>query len=83
MYTNKELRKAQRAIEETAIKVGETSRQFRLELKKAMDAARKSKDPAVRAEWATFEYAGAEPTPEEFVAWSVRKVVMLQYKKAE
>ena len=75
MFTNKELRSAKRAIERSAALVGETSRQFRLELMKAIDASRRSEDPSVMAEWAAFGFAREKPTPEEFVAWCARRVI--------
>ena len=57
MFTNKELRSAKRAIDKTAILSGETPKQFRLELLRAMHESQNSQDPLVQAEWASFEYA--------------------------
>ena len=38
-------------------------------MKEAMTAGRNDPDPAVQAKWAGLEYAGGEPTLEEFILW--------------
>ena len=43
-------------------------------MKEAMDAGRNNPDPAVQAKWAGFEYAGDEPTLEEFILWMATKI---------
>ena len=40
----------------------------------AMDAGRSNPDPAVQAKWSGFEYAGDEPTLEEFILWMVGQI---------
>ena len=43
-------------------------------MKEAMDAGRNNPDPAVQAKWVGFEYAGDEPTLEEFILWMAEKI---------
>jgi hypothetical protein len=35
---------------------------------------RRHPDPAVQAKWAGFEYAGDEPTLEEFIMWMAGQI---------
>ena len=46
-----------------------TEEEVRTEIKNAMDAGANNPDPAVQAHWSTFQYAGKEPTVEEFILW--------------
>jgi hypothetical protein len=42
-----------------------------------MDVGRSNPDPAVQAKWAGFEYAGDEPTLEEFILWMVEMMRLI------
>jgi hypothetical protein len=39
-----------------------------------MDVGRYNPDPAVQTKWAGFEYAGDEPTLEEFILWMAGQI---------
>lgn len=43
-------------------------------MKEAMDTGRQSTDPEVQGKWGGFEYAGEEPTLEEFILWMATKI---------
>ena len=43
-------------------------------MKEAMDAGRNNPDLAVQEKWAGFEYAGDEPTLEEFILWMAEQI---------
>ena len=51
-----------------------TEEEVRRNMKEAMDAGRNNHDPAIQAKWAGFEYAGDEPTLEEFILWMAEQV---------
>ncbi len=70
MYTDKELRAAAGIITRIARKNEVSESQIRTEIQRAIRCGRSSPDPAVRSRWATFSYAGAEPTAEEFILWA-------------
>ena len=67
MYTNKELRAATNIIRQIAREQNVPEDQVRADLMEAMNAGRNNHDHAVQARWATFRYAGEEPTVEEYV----------------
>ncbi len=70
MYTEKELKAAADIIKQIAREHHVSEEQVRLDLQEAMNAGRNNPDPAVQARWATFHYAGEEPTVEEFILWT-------------
>ncbi len=70
MYTEKELKAAADIIKQIAREHHVSEEQVRLDLQEAMNVGRNNPDPAVQALWATFRYAGAEPTVEEFILWT-------------
>ena len=74
MFTEEELGRAKRAITIMAKRNGVSEEQIRAELKEAIDISFCCTDPLVRAQWSEFEYAGSEPTPEEFITWNAKKV---------
>ena len=74
MYTKMELTKAERAITEIAKENGVTEEHVREAMTEAIEAARSDPSPSVQAQWRDFEFAGPEPTPEEFIAWMTRKI---------
>ena len=74
MYTEKDLRAAADIIRRIAREHQVPEEQVRADMEEAMNAGRNSLDPAVRARWATFRYAGAEPTVEEFILWTASMV---------
>ncbi len=69
MYTEQELKTAAGIIKKVASEHYMTEAQVRSDLEEAMNTGRNNPDPVVRARWATFHYAGAEPTLEEFILW--------------
>ena len=71
-YTKAELRKAADVITRTAKANGASETEVRNEMRIAMNIGRNDPDPAVQEKWATFRYAGPEPTAEEFIAWCTR-----------
>ncbi len=70
MYTKKELRAAAGIIKRIAHAHHVPEAQVRADMEEAMNAGKNNPDPAVQAQWATFHYAGAEPTLEEFILWA-------------
>lgn len=70
MYAKEELQAAAKVIKEIAQGHHVSEEQVRADLKEAMDIGRSNPDPAVRARWTTFRYAGEEPTVEEFILWA-------------
>ena len=75
MYTKKELELAAGIIKKIALESRVSEKQVRADMKEAMDYGRLNPDPNVRAKWATFQYAGDEPTIEEFILWTTSQVV--------
>ena len=69
MYTKRELKRAAGIIRQIARDNHVTEEEVRRDMKEAMDVGRSNPDPAVQAKWAGFEYAGDEPTLEEFILW--------------
>ena len=69
MYTEKELETAAKIIRQIAHENRVPEEQVRADIEAAMNAGRSNPDPAVQAQWAAFQYAGAEPTVEEFILW--------------
>ena len=70
MYSEKELKSAAGIIKRIAREQHVPEEQIRADMEAAMNAGRSNPDPAVQARWATFQYAGAEPTLEEFILWA-------------
>ena len=75
MYTTRELKLAAGVIRQIACDNHVTEDEVRREMKEAMDAGRNNPDPAVQAKWAEFDYAGDEPTLEEFVLWMTERTM--------
>ena len=82
MYTKRELKRAAEIIRQIARGHQVTEEEVRRDMKEAMDVGRSNPDPAVQAKWADFEYAGDEPTLEEFILWMARsrRVVIEAYR---
>ena len=74
MYSERRIRNAADIIRRIAQREGVSEQQARKEIEIAMSHAQHNPDPAVQARWATFHYAGAEPTIEEFILWSANIV---------
>ena len=74
MYTKRELKRVAGIIQQIARENNVTEDEVRKDMKEAMDAGRNNPDPAVQAKWAGFEYAGEEPTLEEFILWMAEKI---------
>lgn len=69
MYTKKQLEGVNEIIKRIARENHITEAELRAHMKEAMESGRNNPDPLVQAEWADFEYAGNEPTIEEFILW--------------
>ena len=74
MHTKRELKRAAEIIRQIAREHQGTEEEVRRDMKEAMDVGRSNPDPAVQAKWAGFEYAGDEPTLEEFILWMAEKI---------
>jgi predicted DNA-binding transcriptional regulator len=74
MYTKRELKRAAGIIRQIAREDHVTEEEVRRDMKEAMDAGRNNPDLAVQAKWVGFEYAGDEPTLEEFILWMAGQV---------
>ena len=74
MYTKGELQRAAGIIRQIARENHVTEEEVRRDMKEAMDAGRNNPDLAVQAKWVGFEYAGDEPTLEEFILWMAGQV---------
>lgn len=72
MYTKKELRAASNIIRQIAKKNNVSKKQIEADMMEAINSGRNNPDPIARARWATFCYAGSEPTVEEFILWVTR-----------
>lgn len=70
MYTQKELEAASDIIRQIAREHHVPEEQVRSDMEEAMNAGRSNPDPSVQARWASFHYAGEEPTVEEFILWT-------------
>ena len=70
MYTKRELRKATQIIKRIAREHNVSEAQVHADMLEAMRYGRQNPDPTVQARWAEFQYAGNEPTVEEFILWS-------------
>lgn len=69
MYTEKNLKAAAEIIRRIARENDVTEAQVRADMEAAISCGISSPDPAVQAHWASFHYAGAKPTMEEFILW--------------
>ena len=74
MYTMRELKRASGIIRQIAREHNVTEYEVRRNMKEAMDVGRSNPDPAVQAKWSGFEYAGDEPTLEEFILWMAGQI---------
>ena len=74
MYTEKDLKSAANIITRIAQEHNVPEAQVRAEMQEAINAGRASNDPAVQAKWEEFQFAGEEPTPEEFILWIASNV---------
>ena len=74
MYTKRELKRAAEIIRQIARGHQVTEEEVRRDMKEAMDVGRSNPDPAVQTKWAGFEYAGDEPTLEEFILWMAGQI---------
>lgn len=74
MYTKDELDRAARAITVMAERHSIPEELIRKEMMEAINAGRSDPDPRVQAQWSGFEFAGPEPTPEEFIMWMAKRV---------
>lgn len=74
MYMKRELKRASGIIRQIARDNHVTEEEVHRDMKEAMDVGRNNPDPAVQAKWAGFEYAGDEPTLEEFILWLAEKI---------
>ncbi len=74
MYTQKEVKRAAGIILQIACENNVSEKQVRADMKEAMDVARYNPNPAVQARWKEFQYAGEEPTVEEFILWTAELV---------
>ena len=74
MYTKRGLKRAAGIIRQIAREHNVTEDEVRRDMNEAMDAGRSNPDPAVQAKWAGFEYAGDEPTLEEFIMWMAGQI---------
>ena len=63
------LKEASLYIKILALNHGETEDEIRKVIVNTIKEAMNNPDPAVRRTWATFNYFGDEPTPEEFLLW--------------
>lgn len=81
MYTKKGLGYAANIIKKIALDNHVSESQVRMDMKEAMEYSRSNPDPNVRAKWATFEYAGDEPTIEEFILWTSLQAVQRTKQK--
>lgn len=73
MYTKRELKRAAGIIRQIA-RDNRVTEEVRRDMKEAMDAGRNNPDPAVQEKRGGFEYAGDEPTLEEFILWMATKL---------
>ena len=71
-YTKEELNRARNAIIRAARDNGVPEAEVRAEMIQAMNCGRNNPDPTVQEKWSSFQYTGAEPTAEEFIAWCIR-----------
>ena len=69
MYAKKELKRSADIIKRIARENNVPEERVRADMKEAMNAGRNNPNPAVQARWAGFDFAGKEPTVEEFILW--------------
>ena len=74
MYMKRELKRTAGIIRQIARDNRVTEEEVRRDMKEAMDAGRNNPDAAVQEKWAGFEYAGDEPTLEEFILWMAEQI---------
>ena len=70
----RELKQAAGIIRQIVRDYQVTEEEVRRDMREAMDVGRSNTDPPVQAKWAGFEYAGDEPTLEEFVLWMAGQI---------
>lgn len=64
-----EIIKVKNLISGIAYREGLSDEIIRSEMMEAIRASKASPNPQVQELWTTFNYAGEEPTPEEFILW--------------
>ena len=74
MYTKKELEYAAIIIRRIAQEHHVPEAEVRSEMYEAMKVGRNNPDPEVQARWRTFQFAGDEPTVEEFILWTSSQI---------
>lgn len=70
MYAKKELKRSADIIKRIARENNIPEERVRADMKEAMNAGRNNPNPEVQARWASFDFAGEEPTVEEFILWA-------------
>ena len=65
-----QLLSAHKAIQEIALREGESVEHVRNEIKIAMEYGLKSSDPAIKAFWESIPCVDNIPTPEELIAFT-------------
>ena len=81
MYSKRRLAYAASCIRRIAVEDNVPEEQVRRSIEKAMKRAQNSPDPSAQERWATFHYAGPEPTVEEFILWSA-DMAWAEFQKA-
>lgn len=72
IYSSAELKRASLYIAILALSHDESEEETRAKLTNAIHEAMNNQNPEKRRIWDTFEFAGEEPTPEEFLLWFYR-----------
>lgn len=75
MYTKTELNHAKEIISRMAQSKNIPESQLRSDMQEAISYGMNNPDPNVQAQWDSFQYAGTEPTIEEFILWMASKVI--------
>ena len=70
MYAKKELKRSADIIKRIARENNIPEERVRADMKEAMNSGRNNSNPEVQARWASFDFAGEEPTVEEFILWA-------------
>ena len=74
MYAKKELKRSTDIIKRIAHKHNVPEERVRADMREAMNVGRNNPNPAIQAQWATFAFAGEEPTVEEFILWVASQI---------
>ncbi len=70
MYTEQERKYASEIIRQIARNNQVSESEVRSDMEEFMNSSRFNPDPTLHALWATFQYAGVNPTVEEFILWA-------------